>query len=53
MREQPVVTIWPPLPALPTGAKLGCGGKRWGDKGFFLEPTGGRRAAYLGSPAFC
>ncbi|PRW56317.1 aldehyde dehydrogenase [Chlorella sorokiniana] len=21
------------------GAKLGCGGKRWGDKGFYLEPT--------------
>lgn len=21
------------------GAKLGCGGKRWGDRGFFVEPT--------------
>ncbi len=25
----------------PAGAKLGYGGKRWGDKGFYLEPTGG------------
>lgn len=22
-----------------SGAKLMCGGKRWGDKGFFVEPT--------------
>lgn len=32
----------PAAPAMPpAGAKLGCGGKRWGDKGFYLEPTGG------------
>lgn len=53
MREQHIVTICSPLPALPTGAKLGCGGKRWGDKGFFLEPTGRRWGASLGSPAVC
>lgn len=27
------------MAAAPAGAKLGCGGKRWGDRGFFVEPT--------------
>lgn len=28
-----------PSPVVLSGAKLGCGGKRWGDRGFFVEPT--------------
>ena len=24
---------------LTAGAKLACGGKRWGDRGYYLEPT--------------
>ena len=43
------VPAWAPAPR--AGAKLGAGGKRWGDKGFYVEPTGGGQVRPAELPA--
>jgi acyl-CoA reductase-like NAD-dependent aldehyde dehydrogenase len=35
MCQHAAIVLW----THPSGAKLGCGGKRWGERGWFLEPT--------------